>query len=74
MPIIEFYCSRCQHKFEELILNNDEPNSIKCPKCKNSNLEKLYSSFSFSSSGGFSSNIGSSCTGCLKDTCTDCSK
>ena len=74
MPIIEFYCNKCQHKFEELILMNGGLNSVKCPECKNTDLERLYSTFAFSGNSGFSSSIGSSCTDCSKDSCTGCSK
>jgi putative FmdB family regulatory protein len=33
MPIYEYYCSKCEKIFEELILG--APKGIKCPSCGN---------------------------------------
>jgi len=38
MPIYEYKCRGCGHKFEELVLGEEE---IKCPKCNSKELEKL---------------------------------
>ncbi|HEC78317.1 MAG TPA: zinc ribbon domain-containing protein [candidate division WOR-3 bacterium] len=74
MPIIEFRCNRCHHKFEELILKNSEMKDVKCPRCESIDFEKLYSTFGMRCNGSFSSNIGTSCTGCSKTSCTGCSQ
>lgn len=48
MPIFEYKCKSCGHKFEELVL--EEREKIQCPKCKSSQLEKLISAPNISKS------------------------
>lgn len=43
MPIYEFLCKKCEHKFEDY-LHVSSPNPV-CPECK-SEVEKLMSMFS----------------------------
>ena len=40
MPIFEYACRKCDHKFEELVRGKEKPG---CPKCKSKDLEKLLS-------------------------------
>ncbi|MDA3895894.1 MAG: zinc ribbon domain-containing protein [Desulfobacteraceae bacterium] len=42
MPIYEFECKKCGHKFERLILPSDDKNP-ECPQCKDTNVQKLMS-------------------------------
>jgi len=42
MPIFEYKCKKCGHKFEELVSGKEK---ISCPKCGSENLEKLISNF-----------------------------
>ncbi len=42
MPIFEFECLDCRHRFEELTRGHEK---ICCPQCKSGNLSKLISSF-----------------------------
>lgn len=79
MPIYEYRCKKCNHRFEELIRNETEAQSVKCPECGNKDIEKLMSSAgiqmnsSFSSSGSSSgSSTGSSCSTCTANTCSTC--
>ncbi len=60
MPIFEYKCLKCGHKFEELVSGGKSPH---CPKCGSVNLKKLISSFSTNkkSEGGCSSG---SCPAC----------
>ena len=45
MPIYEYRCASCGHRFEKLIRNEgDLPES--CPECGTNSLKKLFSSFS----------------------------
>jgi len=44
MPIKEFECQACRHRFEE-ILGIHEPNPTACPKCKSADLKQLLSTF-----------------------------
>lgn len=60
MPLFEFICKKCGEKFEELVLGNED-NNISCPKCKSSDIEKQFSTFSASSSSDSSCAIGNCC-------------
>lgn len=44
MPIREFECEQCHHRFEE-ILGIKEPNPEKCPKCGGSPLKSILGTF-----------------------------
>ena len=48
MPIYEYLCARCRHRFEQLIFGSDCP---VCPKCSGTELEKQLSTFAVSSKG-----------------------
>ncbi len=43
MPIYEYKCQKCGHKFEKLVFGKEK---IKCPKCQSNILKKLFSTFS----------------------------
>ncbi len=74
MPVFEFCCKECGHKFEDLILKKGELENVHCPKCGSKEVEKLFSVFGFFSTGnnGEKSSAGSSCTGCQRTTCAGC--
>jgi len=62
MPIYEYQCTKCGHKFENITLNMKETKeSIRCPKCQDNDkfslATKLASNFSFTIHG-FNSNNG----------------
>lgn len=40
MPIYEYTCRGCGHKFEKLVLRGQTP---ECPSCQGSDLEQLFS-------------------------------
>lgn len=42
MPLFEYACRVCGHRFEELVLGSETPS---CPHCERSDLEKLHSTF-----------------------------
>jgi len=47
MPLYEFRCPKCSHKFEQIVFTTDsEP--VQCPKCGVPNPERLLSIFSAS--------------------------
>ena len=48
MPIYEYGCRGCGHRFEFLVLPGV---SAKCPKCESADLEQLISMFAVSSDG-----------------------
>ncbi|MBN2497524.1 MAG: zinc ribbon domain-containing protein [Deltaproteobacteria bacterium] len=72
MPIFEYQCRRCEHCFEELVL--DSSKAIACPACGSREVRKCPSLFAHKSDAGFKPSSGStSCSGCTASTCTGCS-
>jgi putative FmdB family regulatory protein len=51
MPIYEYACGACGHRFEEWQKMSDKPVRT-CPKCKAKKVEKLISHTSFTLKGG----------------------
>ncbi len=51
MPIYEYECQACAHRFEEWQKMSDKPIRV-CPKCKARKVEKLISHTSFQLKGG----------------------
>jgi len=51
MPVYEYECSACSHRFEEWQKINDKPVKV-CPKCKARKVERLISHTSFQLKGG----------------------
>ena len=51
MPIYEYLCGACGHRFEEWQKMSDPPVRT-CPKCKAKKVEKLISATSFTLKGG----------------------
>ena len=51
MPVYEYECSACSHRFEEWQKINDKPVKV-CPKCKARRVERLISHTSFQLKGG----------------------
>lgn len=43
MPIFEYDCRRCNHRFETIVLSSRE--KIRCPKCESAAVEKRLSVF-----------------------------
>jgi putative FmdB family regulatory protein len=48
MPIYEYRCEACDHRFEALIRNADAP---ACPSCGSQTLEREFSTFAVSTGG-----------------------
>ena len=48
MPIYEYACQACSHRFEALVINQSE--KVECPSCQGTNLEKLISAHAVGSS------------------------
>ena len=51
MPVYEYECSACGHRFEEWQKITDKPVKV-CPKCKARKVERLISQTSFHLKGG----------------------
>ncbi|MGE5321751.1 MAG: FmdB family zinc ribbon protein [Actinomycetota bacterium] len=45
MPIFEYVCQECDHKFEAIVLGQQKP---RCPKCESKRLEQQISKFAVS--------------------------
>jgi putative FmdB family regulatory protein len=56
MPIYEYQCRECQHKFEVLQKMGEDGQRLKCPKCDADKPTKVFSVFA----GGTSSDNSSS--------------
>jgi putative FmdB family regulatory protein len=67
MPMLDFKCSTCGFKFEELVFAHNK-DRVRCPKCTGNMLERVYEGKclfgSPNSSGHGSSCAGKSCAGC----------
>jgi putative FmdB family regulatory protein len=68
MPMYEYQCRACDHKFELLVR---EATRYECPKCESRELEKQLSVFAVSApgsyGGGMSMNAGPSACGACGD-------
>ena len=74
MPIYEYYCDKCDSKFECLIMGKDKP---KCPHCGGTKAKRMMSACGFVSKGNggqttAKSSGGSSCSGCSSSSCSTC--
>jgi putative FmdB family regulatory protein len=49
MPLFEFSCRECGHRFETLVTGGRQ---AACPQCQSTELEKLHSTFGARSGGG----------------------
>jgi putative FmdB family regulatory protein len=54
MPIYEFECNDCGQPFEELVFSASAVDSVVCPSCKSSQVEKMISIFATKVAGGSS--------------------
>lgn len=52
MPIYEYKCGKCDHKFEVLHKSITKVEDVNCPKCKSNDIKKMMSTFSASFNGG----------------------
>lgn len=62
MPIYEYQCQACGHKFEKLIRSQREL-PLDCPECGKKKLKKLFSSFSAAVAGTFCKSADSCASG-----------
>jgi putative FmdB family regulatory protein len=59
MPIFEYMCAECGHKFEKLVLSASREREIQCPECASKSVNEAISVFGLGSSAS-SLNLGSS--------------
>lgn len=63
MPIYEYKCSECGHRFEALQRIGADGSDLACPRCGTPRPEKMLSAFASGGSGG-SDSFGASSRGC----------
>jgi putative FmdB family regulatory protein len=51
MPIYEYTCRACEHRFEELV-SSTGGTLVACPQCSSDEVSKLFSTFQTRSVGG----------------------
>lgn len=79
MPIYEFQCTRCQHKFERLCAVGEDGSTLSCPQCGQPAPRRLLSVFAACSKGqnGLTTSFrgstgGSNCGSCSGGSCSTC--
>jgi putative FmdB family regulatory protein len=60
MPIFEFKCTKCEEFFEIIVMGSDKDDTLKCPKCKSEEFERVVSktNFNMGSSAGSGRSTG----------------
>ena len=48
MPIFEYVCRKCEHRFEKIVRGGEQP---ACPACQSKRLEKQLSVFAAATKG-----------------------
>jgi len=59
MPIYEYKCGKCDHRFDALQKVGEDGKDLKCPKCGADNPTKVFSTFA---GGDSSTKSSSSCS------------
>ncbi len=80
MPIYEYYCSKCQHKFEQLKPISRCNEDVECPKCKmpakraiSKFVSRVPADLSYlSHMQEAASSGGNSCSSCTSSNCSTC--
>ncbi|MBI4317953.1 MAG: zinc ribbon domain-containing protein [Chloroflexi bacterium] len=75
MPLYEYRCSACAHKFELLRGFSSADNAAPCPCCGALEVRRLvstFASFSKSEGGAVQSVGGSGCSSCSSSSCATC--
>ena len=61
MPIYEYHCRECDHRFQRLQPVSAAATGLTCPQCGSEQVERLLSAFASTSSGGGTSAGSRSC-------------
>lgn len=70
MPLFEFECKACKHRFEQFFHGGGKRN-VRCPDCGSKGCTKLFSGFATKGAAGRG---GASCWGCTSSSCTGCGR
>lgn len=69
MPLYEYRCEACDHRFEVLQRLGDGADGLSCPSCDAVQLEKMFSTFAAAATQG-STAAPSAGVGCCRGTPT----
>ena len=76
MPLYEYCCTECNHKFELLRTIAQADKDVECSQCKgiSKRVLSMFASFSKGSNGETTPIAGtsSSCSGCTATNCSSC--
>lgn len=70
MPIYEFRCYKCGHRFEKLCPMGETGEKLQCPTCETPAPKRVMSGFC--ASGSDSGGSGSNCGSCSSSNCSSC--
>ena len=59
MPIYEYVCPHCGHRFEKLVRNIAGEQQVHCPRCRENGSTRVPSSFAVSRQGSSAALAGS---------------
>lgn len=66
MPLYEYQCTECGHRFEVLQRMGEGAEGLSCPRCQASRPEKKFSTFAASGGAGSTSASASSGAACCR--------
>ncbi|SHK25392.1 FmdB family zinc ribbon protein [Desulforamulus aeronauticus] len=72
MPMYEFRCEKCQHKFAKLCSMGDTGENLVCPSCQAAAPKRIMSGFRVDNPGALAGSRGDSCHGCTSSNCSAC--
>ncbi|HRD01158.1 MAG TPA: zinc ribbon domain-containing protein [Candidatus Saccharicenans sp.] len=70
MPLYEYICLQCQHRFEALVKMNQS--EVTCPRCQSHQVKKLVSSFGIGENSSRIKGSSGSCSNCSSSSCSTC--
>ncbi|AEF95144.1 regulatory protein, FmdB family [Desulfotomaculum nigrificans CO-1-SRB] len=72
MPIYEFRCTKCGHKFAKLSPLGETGANLNCPSCQAPAPRRVMSGFVANNPDSLYGSRGDSCTGCTAKNCSAC--
>ena len=72
MPIYEFRCHKCGHRFEKLCPMGETGQKLQCPDCSAPGPKRVMSGFCAAGSDGDGGGGGSGCGTCSATSCGNC--
>ncbi|MGI6143144.1 MAG: FmdB family zinc ribbon protein [bacterium] len=70
MPLFEYYCPKCQARFEILCKASEKPVSPPCPTCNNTETKGILTGFAVRGTEKPSGTTG--CSSCHGGNCSTC--